>query len=670
MTKIRILDDHTINRIAAGEVIQSPASVVKELIENAIDAKASRIDITVKNGGKTYIRVDDNGTGMDEEDLLLATERHGTSKVEEGAEIFGATTLGFRGEALPSIAAISSMEIETCDNLDDGGHRLVAVGGIIKDISPCARAIGTSVEVRKLFYNTPARRKFLKSDTLESSYIREAVSGALLTHPEVAFTYRADGRVIFRTSGSSDIVSAIGRVFGGSDSSKMEKIERVTHETLPFSVSGAVSNGLASRSAANCIVTSVNGRVFRSFQINKIIQQVFSPYIAPKRWPLAVLFIEADPRIVDVNVHPSKLEVRFNFFEKLGRFISETIKDCINKSIPEMELRPLLPPQSSEEKTSTPFGDYETEVQKQLFEGFGNVPQSEPSLNRSKVLPYARVQILERQNDSVTGFSDGSADYATSTSVQSELAASIQPELAASFEAALPNSIQTEFSPPQHQYPEPPIGREFESTSSVASPLSEMQIETRSLTILGQVFLSYIVAIRNDVLILCDQHAAHERILYEKTLKRFNDGENNVQMLLIPSKIELPSDQVNILREHADDIAATGLIIDFDKTNSILVKGVPSLFEGQELRSVVLDILDSFTELSVNSVEESQKARNSASVACKAAIKANQSLTLGEMELLLRELFLSKHPTRCPHGRPTIIEVSQTQLEKSFLRRQ
>ena len=633
MTKIRILDDHTINRIAAGEVIQRPASVVKELIENSIDAGATRIDVTVKNGGKTFIRIDDNGCGMDEEDLLLATERHGTSKVPENAEIFGATTLGFRGEALPSIAAVSSIEVESCDNLDTGGHRLTAVGGQIRDISPCPRAIGTSVEVKRLFYNTPARRKFLKSDTIEANHIREAVSGALLTHPEIAFTYRSDSRIIFRTPGSCDVIAAIGRVFGGSDSAQMVTVDKVSHDTLPFSVYGAVSNGLASRSASNCIVTSVNGRVFRSFQVNKIIQQVFSPYIAPKRWPMAVLFIEADPRIVDVNVHPSKLEVRFNFFEKLGRFISQTIKDTVNKSVPEMKFDDI------------PFrasGDDALAAQKKLFHGFASRPPSEPSLVRDTEYLFATSSIPSRA-------------LGTTPSASMTFARHSRPS-----QTYMHNESDN-------------TGSERESIEdSFASQVSPIDLdrETRSLTILGQVFLSYIVAIRNDTLLLCDQHAAHERILYEKTLNRAQAEADNIQMLLCPAKISLSPDYVSILKDHDDDIARTGLIIEIDDDATVIVKGVPSLFSGQNLATIVQDMIDSYTSISVDTVEDEQKLRNSASIACKAAIKANQSLTVSEMEQLITELFTCKHPARCPHGRPTIIEVTKEQLEKSFLRRQ
>ena len=600
MSIIRILGDDVINRIAAGEVIQRPASVVKELVENAIDAGATRIDVTVKSGGKTLIRVDDNGHGMDEEDLLHAIERHATSKVSEDDDIFGANSLGFRGEALPSIAAISSLTIESCFSPDDGGSRLHCVGGVIREVEPCARAKGTSIEVKRLFYNTPARRKFLKSDNVEASHVRDVITSVILTHPEIAITYRSDGRQLLKSTGDGQVLSAIVRIFGAKDGTQMVEIAKRKHPTLPFSIWGAVSTGLASRSSAHCIVLSVNGRSFKSYPINRTIQQTYSPYIAPKRWPIAVLFIEADPRIVDVNVHPSKMEVRFTFFDKLGRFITQCVQDAVRKTIPEVSASDIINPKETEELPEEPV------VQQPLFTAKAYVPPvKEPALVRD----HATIH-----------------DYADQRGL-------LKPEIALA--------------------PERPV----------------IKGEEQDIAILGQVFDTYIIALTNEKLLLCDQHAAHERILYERVLDGARRSMDRIQRLLVPQTIPMAHDQLALLKENVEEVTATGLIVEFSN-EAIVVRGVPSLFEGQDLRTVVLDLLDGLTDVFGEHVAEDRREAVAATVACKAAIKANQRLTTTEMETLLRELFECSHPMRCPHGRPTLIEVTEGQLEKSFLRRQ
>ena len=604
MSQIRILGDDVINRIAAGEVIQRPASVVKELVENAIDAGATKIDITIKGGGKRSIRVDDNGWGMDEEDLLLSIERHATSKVNEDDDIFGAHSLGFRGEALPSIAAVSSLTIESCSTPDEGGNILHCLGGVIKDVTPCARARGTSVEIKRLFYNTPARRKFLKSDNVEAVHIRDVVTAVILTHPEIAISYRSDGRQLLKSSGDGQVLNAIVRIYGATDGAQMVEVAKQKHPTLPFSIWGAVSTGLASRSSSGCIVLSVNGRTFKSYPINRTIQQTYSPYIAPKRWPIALLFIEADPRIVDVNVHPSKMEVRFTFFDKLGRFITTCVQDAVRKTIPEVSVRDITGERAvSGERTSAP--EEETFEQRPLFKAKAYVPPPrEPALVREH-------QVLR--------------DYAKQG---------------------------------------PLLDREYDVPTVATEVPEELQF-----TIMGQVFETYIIALTSEKLLLCDQHAAHERILYERVLAGARQSGDTIQRLLVPQRIPMARDQLALLKENKEDLLSSGLVIEW-ADDAIIVRGVPSLFEGQDLRTIVLDLLDGLSHVFGEHVKDDRQETVAATVACKAAIKANHPLTTREMRTLLLDLFKCDHPMRCPHGRPTLIEVTESQLEKSFLRRQ
>lgn len=597
MGRIRILGDDVINRIAAGEVVQRPASAVKELLENSLDAGARRVDISIEGGGAACVRVEDDGEGMDEEDLLLAVERHATSKVGDDDEVFGARTLGFRGEALPSIAAVSSLDLETCADLDRGGTRLTSVAGVIRDVAPCVRARGTTVTVRRLFHNTPARRKFLKGPAVEAAHCREVVVSALLAHPEVAFTYRVDGRVVLASTGDGKVENAVVRVFGGTDGAQMVTLEERRHPTLPLSVSGAVSTGLASRSSAGGIVLVVNGRVFRSHAINRLLQELYSPYLAPRRWPLAVLFITADPRIVDVNVHPAKLEVRFSFFDKLRSFLISAVGDSLRRSVPALAVPAgAALPHSAPSSPSAP----------PLFS-----PRGAPSIEAPGLLR------------------DPAADAALRRTFPSS-----------------PSSSSLSPSPSSPPSPSPP---------------------DLGLTVLGQVLDTYIVAASADGLVLVDQHAAHERILYERVLSR-SAGPGRVQRLLFPKRVPVPPDTAALVATVCADLTLAGLEVTVEE-DAVVVHTLPALYEGQDPEALVGDLVAGFTDLSGEDPGDALRTATAAMVACKAAVKAKQPLTRGEMERLLADLAACDQPTRCPHGRPTVVELTTAQLEQGFGRR-
>lgn len=602
MGRIRILGDDVINRIAAGEVVQRPASALKELLENSLDAGARRVDIAIEGGGAESVRVEDDGEGMDEEDLLLAVERHATSKVEDDDEVFGARTLGFRGEALPSIAAVSSLDLETCADLDRGGTRLTSVAGVIRDVSPCVRARGTTVTVRRLFHNTPARRKFLKGPAVEAAHCREVVVSTLLAHPDVAFTYRVDGRPVLTSAGDGKVENAVLRVFGGTDGAQMVTLEERRHPTLPLSVSGSVSTGLASRSSAGGIVLVVNGRVFRSHAINRLLQELYSPYLAPRRWPLAVLFITADPRIVDVNVHPAKLEVRFSFFDKLRSFLSSAVGDSLRRSVP-APMR-LTSEEAAEAATSPPL----------LFSPSSSVRTETPALVRD-------------------------------------------PAATASLARCMPGEADAIRRPPRQSSPS--------SSSSLSSPSPSPP--DLGLTVLGQVLDTYIVAASADGLVLVDQHAAHERMLYEQVLKR-SAGPDRIQRLLFPRRVAVPADVAALVASVSADLAGAGLELTVED-DAVVVHTLPALYEGQDPEALVNDLVAGFTDLSGEDPGEVLRTATAAMVACKAAVKAGQPLTRGEMERLLRDLALCDQPTRCPHGRPTVVELTAAQLEQGFGRR-
>ncbi len=605
MTKINVLDEFTANQIAAGEVVERPASVVKELIENALDAGAGRIVAELENGGFTAITVSDDGMGMVEEDLILALSRHATSKINSAADLSCVTTLGFRGEALPSIAAVSKMHITTRTRDILTGSILEAEAGKIISVSPAGCPPGTTVTVKDLFFNTPARRKSMKSTSTEGASCGDIISHLALARPEVSFELRAKGRRVFNSPGTGNLLDAVTAVYGAKLGREMISVNA---GTKTIAVRGLLGKPALNRSTRSHITIIINGRYVRCPAVSTAVEEAYRTFLPQGRRPVVVISLSISPELLDVNVHPTKLEVRLLEEERVSGLVIDIVRNTLKNN----NIIPSSLHKNSEKIVSLPD-------------------------NARKTLPIepeqAKINFEEAYYSPVDSVKNGNT-------------------------GKLPVDLnQLHDSGFQERGNLGTAGEEKAEYSGGDKLLPE-------LSVIAQLPPTYILAGGAEGLYIIDQHAAHERILYEEFLDGFKEVSG--QYLLIPVTLELDYREAAILTDKIVWLNSGGFIIEHFGGNTFLLRGVPSCFPAGYEKELFLDILDYIKERGTGVSRIEVFDRLASSIACRNAIKAGEKLSRPSMDALLKRLARTENPYTCPHGRPTIIHLSYRDLEARF----
>jgi len=607
MSKIQVMDEVLANKIAAGEVVERCMNVVKELVENAIDAGSREIHIDLIDSGVKEIKVTDNGIGMDKEDAELAFSRHATSKLKNIDDLFHIDSLGFRGEALPSIASVSDVTLKTSNG--ETGTEIHISGGKILSVENSELREGTSILVKDLFYNTPVRLKYLKNLYTELSYITEYVHKMALSYPEIKFVLTNNQKVLLNTDGSGRLLKVIHDIYGLSVTKKMIEIHG---ENDDYEISGYISYPEIGKSNKNAITLLINGRYIKNNEIIRIITDSYHTYMPPDKYPIAILKIEVDPILIDVNVHPTKMDIKFSKMDTLKELIQSVIKK-------ELEHLTLIPDASLETTVADGSTKISTNYTTRTNEEFDFQKKAEEFKEIEKMtLDFSRDASYEIQ-DEVTSY--GKKKEEKQESVESE------------------NEVSK---------------KEKETRIKVMYPV-------------GLVHGTYIVAENEDGMFLIDQHAANERINYEYYLKELGNPKPNQIDLLIPITLEFPTNEYIILKEHFDLLTHMGFSFEEFGLQTLVIRTIPIwLPKGNEERAIrkILEIIIDKESFDM----ERFVHRVAATVACKASIKANDHITKEDMEVLLERLRNCENPFTCPHGRPTIITYSKYDLEKLFKR--
>ncbi len=650
MSTIRILPEAVANKIAAGEVVERPASVVKELIENCLDAGAEGVQVAVEAGGKRMIRVVDDGCGMSHDDALLAFERHATSKIRSAEDLIEISTLGFRGEALPSIAAVSRLVLETRHASESAGTRVEIAGGRLHDVKEVAWAVGTRVEARDLFFNTPARRKFLKSESTELGHIASLVTHYALSHPGKSFRLASRTNQILDVSPVATHRERVYQVMGAQlleqlvEISPVERRMPVTagaageEESKPEELPMARVMGFASRPEVqklnrNQIYFFVNRRLVRDRLILHAVTEAYRNILPSSVFPVALIFLEIPATEVDVNVHPSKIEVRF----RQSTFVHDLVRDSIRQAL--IATRPVAP---FPLRRSAPPGDQiveEAEAAEKLSE--------EPPLMRESGIAAPRGGPRAPE---LPGRRD---DFRLSTP-RPEPRPGILP---------LEEAAANLYAP--GETPRAPAGPQV--GEAIAAGESGVEFPT-DLRPLGQVQESFIVATNAEGLWIVDQHVAHERILFERHLRLRNESRVEGQRLLLPIVVELKPEQLVTFQDIADELAANGFEVEPFGQRTVAVKTAPADIRAEDVEKLLLEILDGLGAETRAVTLEVLRSKIAASVSCHAAIKVNMALGREKMEWLLRELSKTECPMACPHGRPIVLRYGLKDIEKAFRR--
>ena len=591
MTKIRVMDEDLSNKIAAGEVVEKAANVVKELVENSIDAQSKSIKIELINSGLKEIMITDDGIGMNHEDALLAFKRHATSKIYKLEDLFFINSLGFRGEALPSIASVSKVSLRTSAGKE--GTYLEINGGKLENTSSCDLRKGTIVTVRDLFYNTPARLKYLKSEVTELSYITNYVEKLALSYPNVSFKLMNNGNTLIETSGSNNLLKVIHELFGANISKNMVKINASNDD---YDISGYICKPCVLKSNRNFMITIVNGRVVKNAEVNKTINDAYYTYKPDIKYPVVVLKIETDPTLIDVNIHPTKQDIKFSKIDSLTSLITSTIKDALYNSL-------LVP-------------NVEVKESKQINIPIQTVSEVDKSFNNDSEEDYVIEETPLFINDSIN---------------------------------------------------DNPSEKEQVTMNFKVNEKNE-EIKKIEFYPCGLVMGTYIIAQNDDAMYLIDQHAAQERINYEKIRNALYDDKIKTTDLLIPISIELsPSDYLK-LQDNKKVLTDLGFVIDDFGINTIIIKTHPTwLISGYEEENI-RRIIDYILEMPKDFDRVRFIDNISATCACKMSVKGNTSITMEEAESILNQLVKCDNPYNCPHGRPTIITFTKYELERLFKR--
>jgi DNA mismatch repair protein MutL len=612
MGKIRLLDEATINKIAAGEVIERPSSIVKELVENSIDAKAAAITIEINNGGKSFISVSDNGSGILAEDLNHVFERHATSKIEDADDLFNIFTLGFRGEAMSSIAAVSEVELQTRTDSEDSGSYIHIKGGNIQDRKSIGFPVGTTITVRNLFYNTPAREKFLKSDISEQGHVVDVVQKLAMVNTAVSFKLIVDDKNVLHTPGNGDLLSVLTCIYSKNTAKAMMKLD---YANPLINIEGYIGKPEIARGNSTYMIFSVNNRIIKSKMLGEAVKQAYKGLLMNNKFPFVVLNLHVQTDKIDVNVHPTKAEIKFSDDRSIFSTIYTAVKSCLAGS-------------------NLTYGTYE---------------EQETSIEPEATVMSSRV--FETYKPSMERPDTPSLNEPTN------------------------NAEQQSFLKDHVSYKTENIGKSFydhqRPTAAAQPAYTAINKETlrpnqiAGLNVIGLLFNTYILTQDASNFFLIDQHAAHERINYEYLMSKHNTGDITIQPLMVPIILEVSPKESVLVKDNFDIFERLGFEMEWFGENAIAIRSVPIIMGEPCSGDFFNEILDS---LEGNNKAVSPLEKIVISMACKNSIKAGTSITHEEMQELVKRLSQTKSPYTCPHGRPTLISMSQYELEKKFKR--
>lgn len=662
MPQIQVLDQITIDKIAAGEVIERPASIVKELVENSIDAKAASVTVEIQDGGISLIRVTDNGSGIEREDIRNAFLRHSTSKIRKVEDLAHIASLGFRGEALSSISAVTRTELITKTKEDTFGTRYVIEGGVEQNLEDAGAPDGTTFLVRQLFYNVPARRKFLKTPMTEAGHVQDLLMRLALSHPEVAFTFINNGQTKMRTSGNGKLKDVIYSIYGREAAANLIELD--------YSMDGLVMKGylgkpVITRGNRNFENYFVNGRYVKNAMLSKAIEDAYKDFLMQHKFPFVVIHFQVDGEKIDVNVHPTKMEMRFQRQQDVYNIVYEGV----HRTLLEPELIPQVeapaPKVISQPKSESPF----------LLKP-KTAPRPMEKKPEEKEEPHDEAYFMKKMKERVLSYHqrNSSAEVAKKEQI-------FRPQAQAErIKDALARAKEVEKQPQKQAEEQPELIRETPVYET--KPVTEEKAEQLNLfeehllkrekkaeyKLIGQVFETYWLVEFENSLYIIDQHAAHERVLYERTLKEMKNREFTAQYLSPPIILSLSMQEAQVLNENMDRFTRIGFEIEPFGGEEYAVRAIPDNLFGIAKKELLLEMLDDLADGISTSMTPELIDEKVASMSCKAAVKGNNRLSAQEADALIGELLLLENPYHCPHGRPTIIAMTQRELEKKFKR--
>ena len=722
MGKIVLLDDLTINKIAAGEVIERPASVVKEVMENSIDAGASKITVEIRNGGISYIRVTDNGKGIMQDDMEIAFERHATSKLRSAEDLNEIKSMGFRGEALASIAAIAKVSLVSKTADSSTGYEVIAEGGKILSKQEAGCPNGTSITIENLFFNTPVRYKFLKKDFTESGYIEDVVTRIALVHPEIAIKLINTGKTVIQTSGNGDIKAVIYNIYGKEIA---ENLINIDYDYEDVQVKGVIGKPVISRSNRSNQLFFVNDRYVKDKTLSGAAEQAFKGFVTIGKHGFLVLNIKMDPQKVDVNVHPAKLEVRFQEESKIFKAVFHAIKegllrgdlvadtesiDGLDSTKTKYNDEPIQPDIKVEQKDNTNFRDIlNNQVQTQTNNDFLDKQATEQKTEETfeqvmaklkkmqdvvKMARGEKTENIEEQESNITNVIEEPKETVINMPEETQID---NKELTQAnndeFEDKSKNNIlenkantsdedflkmyEKNFGiavKPKEQKEDDNlyVSDDFKPITGENISVFEEQANYTAIPsykFIGIAFNTYIIIEMKDDLYIIDQHAAHERIMYEKIKANYySDSERNSQLMLLPDIITLTHKEMGIYKDNREMFKKAGFMVEEFGENTVKLSGVPDVLIDLETKELFLETLDEINTVARTAKQEKEE-KFIATVACKAAVKAHMVLDREEVMQLLDKLLVLPNPFTCPHGRPTAIKMTKNEIEKKFSRR-
>ena len=664
--RINLLDEITINKIAAGEVVERPASIVKELVENSIDAGADRIIIEVENGGKSLIKITDNGCGIPSSEVKKCFLRHATSKIDKIDDLFNLFTLGFRGEALASICAVSKLEMTTKFEDEAVGTKITLVGGNVESKEAVGANTGTSIVIKDLFFNTPARKKFLKTDHAELMNITDIVNKLAIGYPNVKFRYLNAGKLMVNTPGDGKLLSAVRSIYSRETA---ENLIEINYDCSLFKIDGYIGNNNIYRSNRNLQHVYINGRFVKSKILYDAIANAYKSIIPINKHAICFINLHLDPDKVDVNIHPGKIEVKFEKENEIKLEIMEYLRAKLLKEslIGKYETFDRVPKDRAVKQEIKPI-DLSDEVDVNSFIKLDDFEKKKKNLegkHKKEVKPKSEVKSKANESDNSSlknsnatnkNYSHGFSRYNDNKDIDNKI----------NYYGNAKNLEEiNKISETESQMAFTADGAILDSEKRDEIEKKEVGFSLKYYKVVGVIFDTYIVLQKGESMYLMDQHAAHERVLFERYMNAFHKREVHMQMLLDPIVLELSSVDMLRVEKTIDVFKNFGFEVEIFGMNNILIRGVPNLFGTPQSEKFILELIDNIDKISNN---YDLKDDRFAVMACKSAIKANDRIQNIEIESLFRQLEKCENPYTCPHGRPTMVEISKVEIEKMFKR--